>query len=463
MTSYERLSVQDRLHLDLEDRDVQMQVAGVFVFEAGPLLRENGGVDIERVRDYLESKLFLIPRYRQRLAWIPLEDHPAWVDDPSFNLQYHVRHTHLPVPGDERQLKRLVGRIFSQHLDRGKPLWELWVVEGLEHERIALVLKVHHCMVDGIASTELLQMLLSAEPQKSFDPPPVWLPRPVPESRELLEGALRRRLATPLEVGSTLLRAVRKPRRTLAWAQATWESLRLALDAQASTVSDTPLNLPIGPHRRFDWLGFDVAEVKRVKRELGGTLNDVVLAVVAGGVGAFFEQRGVTPREQVDLDFRVACPMSTRRAVDDGRFGNHVSSLIVPLPLGEPDPRRRLARVREATRNLKANHQERAVELAQTLSESLARGMIEGHATNLVVFDVPGPRAPLYLLGARMLEAYPQVPLLPDQALGVACISYSGGLFWGFNADWESVPDLHDLVVAIDCSFRELCAAAEGG
>jgi WS/DGAT/MGAT family acyltransferase len=442
MTSYERLSVQDRLHLDLEDRDVQMQVAGVFVFEAGPLLRENGGVDIERVRDYLESKLFLIPRYRQRLAWIPLEGHPAWVDDPSFNLQYHVRHTHLPVPGDE-----------------------------LEHERIALVLKVHHCMVDGIASTELLQTLLSAEPQKSFEPPPVWLPRPVPESRELLKGALRRRLATPLDVGGTLLRAVRRPRRTLAWAQATWESLRLAQNAQASSVSDTPLNLPIGPHRRFDWLGFDLAEVKRIKRELGGTLNDVVLAVVAGAVGSFFEQRGVTPREQVDLDFRVACPISTRRPKDNGRFGNHVSSLIVPLALGEPDPRRRLARVREATRNLKANHQERAVELAQTLSEwtwpglytTLARGMIEGHATNLVVSDVPGPRAPLYLLGARMLEAYPHVPLLPDQALGVACLSYAGGLFWGFNADRERVPDLHDFVVAIDCSFRELCAAAEGG
>jgi WS/DGAT/MGAT family acyltransferase len=471
MSNYDRLSVQDRLHLDIENDDVHAHVAGAFVFEAGPLTREGGGVDIDRIRELLNARLFLIPRYRQRIATIPVENHPVWVDDASFNLQYHVRHTRLPHPGSDRQFKRLVGRIVSQRLDRGKPLWEMWVVEGLEYDRVALVVKTHHCMVDGIAATDLLQILLSVEPEKTLEPPPTWLPRPVPTPGELLDGAVQRRLRAPFTLARALFRLGRDPSNALARAKAGMESLLAAREAQATPVSGTPFNQPIGPHRRFDCLAFDLDEVKRVKRRLGGTVNDVVLATVAGAVGGFLEQRGITRSEQRRLEFRVACPVNTRSVPERARLGNQVSSFIVPLPVAERDPRRRLAVVNSTTQGLKTVRQEVAVQITQAVSEwtwpglysAVAKLMVGRRATNLIVSDVPGPTTPLYLLAARMIEAYPLVPLLPDQGLGIACFSYAGALFWGFNSDRDLVPDLHDFVIAIDQSFREICDAADGG
>jgi diacylglycerol O-acyltransferase len=470
MDSYDRLSVQDRLHLDIENAGGPMHVAGVLVFEAGPLAREDGGTDIDRIRELLAARLFLNPRYRQRLVTIPVERHPVWVDDASFNLQYHVRHARIPHPGTERQLKRLVGRIVSQRLDRGKPLWEMWVVEGLEHDRVALVVKVHHCMVDGIVATDLLSMLLSFEPEKTLEPPPTWLPRPVPGPRELLEDALQRRMRAPLALGGALLRAGRHPAEALERGGRGLKALFAAQAARSNPVSETPLNQPIGPHRRLDWIAFDLGEVKRVRRSLGGTLNDVVLATVAGAVGDFLEQRGITRRQQRKLEFRIACPVNTRSVSERSELGNRVSSLLVPLPIAEQDPRRRFAAVNDATRRVKAVKQELAVRIAQTLSEwtwpglysAIAKLMVKRNATNFVVSDVPGPRVPLYLLAAQLLEAYPLVPLLPGQGLGIACFSYAGGLFWGFNADWDLIPDLHDFVIAIDRSFCELCDAANG-
>jgi diacylglycerol O-acyltransferase len=472
MGRFERLGVQDRLHLDLEDAGTHMHVAGVLVFEAGPLQREDGGVDVDRIRAFLESRLFRVPRYRQCLETVPVEQHPVWVDDPSFNLQYHVRHTRLPLPGDERQLKRFVGRVVSQQLDRGKPLWELWLVEGLEDERIAVVMKVHHSMADGIASIDLLRALLTAEPTKSFEGPPAWLPQPRPDAGELLGDALRRRLSVPLRLAGGLGSLLRDPAAGLARVREGLASLDQARRAQAVPASETPLNEPIGPHRRFDWLGFDLDEVRRIRRSLGGTVNDVFLATVTGAIGDFFERRGITRPEQRDLDFRAACPVSTRGNGHHG-LGNQVSSLIVPLPLGEADPVRRLALVSETTQGLKAMHQELAARIAQAVSEAtwpglyttFARSMVDRRSANLVVSNVPGPRAPLYLLEARLLEAYPIVPLLPNQALGIACLSYAGGLYCGINSDWDRMPDLHDLVIAIDRSFHELCdaAAAAGG
>jgi WS/DGAT/MGAT family acyltransferase len=469
MGNYDRLSVQDRLHLDIEDANTHMHVAGAFVFEAGPLMREDGGVDIDRIRQLLGARLFLIPRYRQRIATIPVEAHPVWVDDASFSLPYHVRHTRLPHPGSERQFKRLVGRIVSQRLDRGKPLWEMWVVEGLEHDRVALVVKVHHCMVDGMAATDLLQTLLSPEPEKHLEPPPTWLPRPVPEPQELFDGAVQRRLRTPLVLGSALLQIGREPAKALNQLREGVRSLRAAQASQAVPLPETPFNQPIGPHRRFDWLGFDLDEVKRVKRNLGGTVNDVVLATVAGAVGFFLQGRGITRRQQRDLEFRIACPVNTRRVPEPGKLGNKVSSLIVPLPIAEANARRRFEAVNAATMDLKAVHQEVAIEIVQTISEwtwpglysAVAKVMVQRRATNFIVSDVPGPGIPFYLLEAQMTEVYPLVPLLPGQGIGIACFSYAGVLFWGFNADRDLMPDLHEFVIAIDRSFRELCDAAD--
>jgi WS/DGAT/MGAT family acyltransferase len=465
---YSRLSALDRSFLDLESANTHMHVAGCFIFEAAPLARPEGGLDIDRVRSHVLSRLHRMPRYRQRIERIPIENHPVWVDDARFNVHYHVRHTALPAPGDDHQLKRLCGRILSQQLDRGKPLWEIWLVEGLEHERVALISKVHHCMVDGISGAELLQELLSLTPEKRVDDPPRWLPSPAPGPARLLADAMLRRFELPLRAGRAVARAIQQP-------EVVYEEVRDALTGVAESVSAglrpagaTPLNEPVGPHRSFDWVGFDLDEVKRVKNQLGGTVNDVVLATVAGAVGRFLEQRGVEPRKLRDLDFRAFCPVSVRSAADRGTLGNRVSSMVVPLPIAEPGALERLEAVRRTTRDVKQSKQALGAEVLSSVSEwtvptliSLAARLGFSSAANLVVTNVPGPQIPLYLLGARMLEAYPMAPLFERQGLSIALISYAGGLFWGVNADWDQFPDLHDFLIAIDASFRQLCEAAE--
>jgi WS/DGAT/MGAT family acyltransferase len=469
VATYDRLSAQDRSFLDLEGPNTHMHVAGAFLFERGALATPAGGIDIDTIRDYVASRLHRIPRYRQRIAWIPIENHPVWVDDDRFNVHYHVRHTALPAPGDDRQLKRFCGRVLSQQLDRGKPLWEIWVVEGLEHDRFALVTKTHHCMVDGISGADLLAALLSPTPEKEYDPAPRWIPNPRPGAGELVRDALLRRVAMPFALAGAAARALSDPAATVASARESLGGFGQSIAGALSPAADTPLNRPIGPHRRFDWVGFDIEEVKRVKNRLGGTVNDVVLATVAGAVSRFLEQRGIPRARQRELDFRAFCPVSVRAAHERGTLGNRVSSIIAALPIAEGAPRKRLARVREITENLKQSKQALGAEVltsvsewtAPTLAALAARLAFRNRLSNLVVTNVPGPQIPLYLLGARMLESYPMVPLFESQGLGVALFSYAGGLYWGFNADWDQFPDLHDFVVAVDASFRELSDAAE--
>jgi WS/DGAT/MGAT family acyltransferase len=469
MAIYDRLSAQDRSFLELESPNHHMHVAGCFIFERGELSTPAGGVDIEKVREYVASRLHRIPRYRQRIAWIPLENHPVWVDDDRFNIHYHVRHTALPAPGDERQLKRFCGRVMSQQLDRGKPLWEMWVVEGLEHDRFALVCKTHHCMVDGVSGVDLLAVLLSPTPDKDFEPAARWLPNPTPGGGVLLRDAVLRRAELPFAIAGAVGAALRAPEATLARASETLSALGDTLSAAMWPATDTPLNRPIGPHRRFDWVGFDVDEVKKVKNALGGTVNDVVLATVAGAVGRFLEQRGISISRQRAMDFRAFCPVSVRSDDERGAMGNRVSGMVAKLPIAETQPKRRLELVRAITRNLKESKQALGAQVltsvsewtAPTLATMASRLAFENRTANMIVTNVPGPQIPLYLLGARMAETYPMVPLFSSQGLGIALFSYAGGLYWGFVCDWDQFPDLHDFVCAIDASFRELCDAAE--
>jgi WS/DGAT/MGAT family acyltransferase len=469
MATYDRLSAQDRSFLDLEGPNSHMHVAGCFIFERGALSTPSGGVDIEKLRDYVASRLHRIPRYRQRIAWIPVENHPVWVDDERFNIHYHVRHTALPAPGDERQLKRLCGRIMSQQLDRGKPLWEMWVVEGLEHDRFALICKTHHCMVDGISGVDLLAVLLAPTPDKEFEPAARWLPNPSPSGAVLLRDAVLRRAELPLAMAGAVGAALRDPQATFAKVSETVAAFGETLGTAISPATDTPLNRPIGPHRRFDWVGFDVDEVKKVKNALGGTVNDVVLATVSGAVGRFLEQRGISISRQRAMDFRAFCPVSVRSDDERGTLGNRVSGMVARLPIGESQPQRRLERVRAITRQLKDTKQALGAQVltsvsewtAPTLATLASRLAFENRTANMVVTNVPGPQIPLYLLGARMAETYPMVPLFSSQGLGIALFSYAGGLYWGFVCDWDQFPDLHDFVSATDASFRELCDAAD--
>jgi WS/DGAT/MGAT family acyltransferase len=442
-----------------------MHVAAVLLCDAAPLTRPEGGLDIDRIRGSIASRLHEIPRYRQRLAWIPLEHHPVWVDDASFNIHYHVRHVCLPRPGDARQLKRLVGLISSQKFDPSKPLWEIWVIEGVEDGRFAVVARSHHCMVDGIAGVGVLRVLLGPEPNASFAPAPRWRPRPAPSDARLAVDSLWRRLQEPFDLAAATRRALADPPRA-------WRSARDALRGLGETLttlspaSPTPINPEhVGPHRRVDWLRLDLEDVKQVRRVLGGTINDVVLATVAGAMRRYLRAHHVKLR---GLHFRVMCPVSVRASGGEGAFGNRVVMLVVELPLDERDPRRRLARVVAATSALKQSKIAHGSELIEAIGDQTTTSVVTEtirmatrlRVFNMVVTNVPGPQLPLYLVDAPVVAAYPLVPLYANQALGFALLSYAGGLFVGLACDWDRVGDLHEVTAAFAEAFDELRKAA---
>jgi WS/DGAT/MGAT family acyltransferase len=458
----------DAMFLEIEDANLPMHIGSVAIFEAGPLRREGGGLDLERILSFAEAQLHKSPRLRQRLATIPLVERPVWIDDARFNLIYHVRHAGLPHPGDVRQLKRLGGRILSQALDRGKPLWEFWFVEGLEGDRFAVITKLHHCMADGVSSGDLLSMLMGTKPDyqpKAF--PPVWMPRELPTNARMIADEVARRVSGPLSLverarASQTEGAASTPPDLLGFLRHTARGAWHAARAGLQPVSETPLNVEIGPHRRFDWTRLPLAEVKRIGHAAGGTVNDVVLALVTGAVRGFLESRAVSLQ---DIEFRAAVPVNVRTE-GDRRAGNRVSSLITPLPLDEPDPCRRLERVVRTTDALKQSGETQAVDLIGRIADWLPVGLMarvsqaSRRAVNMIVTNVAGPQVPVYMLGARMLESYPLAPLMAGEALNIALFGYAGELFWGFNADWDAVPDLHAFVESIPEGFEALAKAA---
>lgn len=461
MTDYARLSALDRSFLDIEDRNTHMHVGATCVFDVGPLAGPDGGIDIERVRAYVESRLHLIPRYRQHIARIPIEGHPVWIDDEQFDIRYHVRHLSLPRPGCERELKRLAGWINSQQLDRGKPLWEMWVVEGLENDRFALIAKTHHCMIDGLAGADLMTVLLQPNPGTAIDEPHRWRPRPAPTRARLLRDAGLRWATLPLRVGLALANnPVGLWNNASDLASALYESTAASLQH----ASETPLNRAIGSHRRFDWLTFDLDRVKAIKNRLGGTVNDVVLAVVSGGIRSYLDKRGVTLDGNPDFVFRAFCPVGLQTSRRGTSGGNFVSAMLMDLPVTEADPVKRLGRIHEFTRSHKGGAPIRGTEVLEDLADEFFPGLLGLFASavessrgyNLVVTNVPGPQFPLYLLGSRMAESYPLVPLFGHQGVGIALLSYRGHLCWGFSADRDIVPDLHDLVEGVRRAFEEL-------
>jgi WS/DGAT/MGAT family acyltransferase len=461
--NYEQLSALDNSFLVLERAKTPMHVGSTALFDAAPLLGAAGGVDFERFARHVASRLHLIPRYRQRLEYIPLEGRAVWVDDRSFNLHYHLRHTSLPKPGDEHQLKRLCARIMSQALDRGKPLWETWIVEGLKGGRMAMISKVHHCMIDGLSGVDLLAVLMSQTADPPEDETPLsWTPRPVPSPAVLLRDELIERVRAPAKM---LARLIRTPSAVVADIRDGLSAVSESIGSGARIASATPFNQPIGPHRQLDWLSMDVSALQAVRRRLGGSFNDVVLAIVAGAVRRFLLGRKLRVS---GLAFRVFVPVSTRTSEQRGSLGNRIAAWIVDLPIDEPDARRRLERVSETTAHLKASQAAHGTEILTdvlgwtggTVLGLAMRLASQASPFNLVVTNVPGPPTPLYLLGARMLEAYPLVPLFTGQALGIALFSNAGKLFWGFNADWDALPDFHDLVGAVTASFAELQKAA---
>jgi WS/DGAT/MGAT family acyltransferase len=457
--NYERLSAQDTSFLFLERPTVPMHVAATAIYEAGPLLTPEGGIDVERFKQGVQSVLHLIPRYRQRLKWIPFVRHPVWVDDRFFDLDYHVRHTALPRPGTDEQLKKLAGRIMAQQLDRSKPLWEFWIVEGLSERRFALISKVHHCMIDGASGVDLATVLMSL----TREPPSLescqYVPRPVPSSIDLLRDEILRRATLPLVAVRDLWEFTRQADGIRAEVGKRVQALKELTGYAVRAASTTPINGRLSPHRRFDWWVLPLAEVKAVRRAYGCTVNDLVLATVAGAVRNYLKWRRTDPER---VDFRVSAPVSVRRDEDRGTLGNKVSSWILRLPTGEADPVKRLEAIHGVTDQLKRSEQALGVQMLMAAAEWAPAQLLSlgSRATsgpiNMIVTNVPGPQVPLYMLGCRLVEMVPQVPLLENTGLGIALFSYDGRIFWGFNADPGLVPDLPEFIRLVRLSFDEL-------
>ena len=462
--NYERLSAQDSSFLVFEGPNTHMHIGGTTLFEVGPLRTADGGIDIDRIRKYVAARLHAIPRYRQKLHYIPVENLPCWVDDEHLNLEYHVRHTALPRPGDDEQLKALSARVMSQKLDRSKPLWELWIVEGLRGDRFAMILKTHHSVVDGVSGVDLVGALMRPTADAKIPRAPRWEPRRVPSVAEFVREEFTGAVRSSVEIGNLLHTAWTAPEklreRISDGAAAAWQTLNAGLRIPAVT----PLNQDIGPYRRFDWTSSDLAEVKEIKNRLGGAINDVVLATVAGAVRSFLQHRHARTH---NIDYRVVVPVSVRPEGETDPSGNRVSAWMMSLPIGEAEPLRRYQRVRETTLELKRSNQAHGIEVFTQLAEYAAPIMTLGvrlaarlEPYNMIVTNVPGPQQPLYLLGARMLSGYPNVPLFEKQGLAVALLSYDGRLNWGFHADWDLVPDLDRFTAAVEESFAELLDAA---
>ncbi|MGH2922988.1 MAG: WS/DGAT/MGAT family O-acyltransferase [Solirubrobacterales bacterium] len=458
---HDRLSGLDTSFLHLERDGAHMHVASTTIFE-GP------APPYTEFRDQISSRLHLVPRFRQKLRFIPLGGgRPVWVDDPHLNLGYHVRHTSLPSPGSTEQLRNLAARIFSQELDRSKPLWELWLVEGLERKRFAIVGKTHHCLVDGVSGVDITTVLFDLEQDPPTpDPSPPWVPEPEPSDAELLAGSLVDRALSPREAirrGRRLARApLRAARRLADTAAAAGALAKVGIAAP-----DSPFNVEIGPHRRFAWMHAPLADLKLVKNELGGTVNDVVLAAVAGGIGRYLRARG---HAIAGLELRAMVPVSVRTAEEHGALGNRVSTMMAPLPVWCEDPVKRIHRVSAAMGDLKDSRQAMGANLLTQLAD-FAPPTIAGQAArlqsrqrffNLVVTNIPGPQFPLYLMGRRMEAVYPMVPLAKRQAVCVGVMSYDGGIGFGLIGDYDAIPDLDELARDLDESLSELVEAAGG-
>jgi len=466
VTNYERLSALDASFLELEDENLHMQVGGVMIFDAGPLSRDGGGIDIERIRGTIASRLHLVPRFRQRLAYIPWEHLPIWVDDERFRLDYHVRHASLPRPGDGRQLKRLVGRIMSQPLDRTRPLWEMWLIEGLDGDRFALLSKCHHCMIDGVSAADVMSLILRPTPDTAIAPPRPWVPRSHPSEARLVLDELQRRATQATTVWQSVRDAMSQPEKAARRLGASLAGVLEAVVPALSRVSDTPINVKVGSHRRFDWLDMDLRDLKTVTDGLGGTVNDVVLATTSGALRAFFEQHGLAAD---GLEIRAMVPVTVRTDEERGHLGNRLTEIVVPIPVHLADPVARLRAIQRTTADLKRSRHALGAQVLTTVSEwtlptllvQVVRFASRTGACNLVVTNVPGPQVPLYLCGAPMRSVYPVVPLFENMGVAVGLFSYNGGLYWGVNGDWEGMTDLHEFVEAIDASFRALQRAAE--
>ncbi len=459
----DRLTSTDASFLHQEGHASHMHIGGVLIFEGPPPAFPD-------FLDHIRSRLHLVPRYRQKLTTPPLETgRPLWVDDPSFNLEYHVRHAALPAPGTEDQLFQLTARVHSQQLDRARPLWETWLVEGLEGDRFALISKTHHSVVDGVSGVDLATVLFDVEeapapPATDLEP---WQPKPEPTPAELILAGARGMVNTVSELTMRAVAAATRPATSIGIVRDALEGLGEIVWAGLNPAPQTPLNVEIGPHRRFAVVRQQLTDYKEVKNALGGTVNDVVLTVVAGALARWLRSRGIRTE---GLEMRALVPVSVRAKDDHGTLGNRLTVMRGPLPVFIEHPVARLRFVKEAMDGLKESKQ--AVGAATmaavtnlappTVLAQASRLNFSTRLFNLIVTNIPGPQMPLYVLGRQLEDLFPVAFLPANHGLAIAIMSYNGGIDFGLLADYDALPDVDLVAEGIDEALQELLEAARG-
>jgi diacylglycerol O-acyltransferase len=438
-----------------------MHIGGVTLVEGPP-------PTMDEFLEQIRMRLHLVPRYRQKLAHTALDSgRPVWIDDPSFNLEYHIRHTALPAPGRWEQMQDLTARIFSQQLDRSKPLWEMWLIEGLEEDRFALITKTHHSLIDGIAGVDLATVLFDLSP----DPPPVtnsgrpWQPHPEPGAVQLVAAGLVGAMRAGVALAEGAIDALAHPERALARAREAAEGVGEIIWAGLNPAPETPLNVPIGPHRRFIAVTCQLEDFKAVKNAFGATVNDVVLAVVAGAMRSFLISRG---RRTEGVEMRALVPVSVRTEGERLGVGNRLVVMRGPLPVYIADPLNRLRFVSQAMDGLKESKQALGAEViagAQnfappTILAQASRLNFSTRLFNLIVTNVPGPQFPLYVLGREMLQAVPVAFLPENHALAIAIMSYNGQMNFGLLGDFDALPDIDAIAEDIAEELATLVSLA---
>jgi WS/DGAT/MGAT family acyltransferase len=465
----ERLSGLDATFLYFETPANHLHVSAVMIFDPSAT---PGGYSFERVKEFIRGRLHLVSQFRQRLATVPLNlHHPVWFEDPDFDLDYHVRRIAVPAPGGPEELAELAGDIVSRPLDRDRPLWELWIVEGLRDGHVAVVAKMHHSTVDGVSGANLMMYLfdLEAEPGEVPPPPEDWQPEHKPSDLELLAYAARSMIKRPLQAARIVPSTLR----------AATSMVRLRRDDDRSsgalplTGPRTSFNHPLTPHRNISFLSIPLDDIKSIKSAFGCTVNDVVLGVCTGALRQYLDEGGELP----DKPLVATCPVSVRAEEDDASVGaNRVSAMFVSLPVHEPDPVERLRLIGESTRGAKEEHNALGARLLMEWAELAAPNtfalgarvytrmkLADRHppANNLVISNVPGPPFPLYFAGARLVALHPLGPIFDGAGLNVTVLSYMDSIGFGFIGCRELTPRLWDLAHHVVDATDELKKAAQ--
>jgi WS/DGAT/MGAT family acyltransferase len=457
----DRLSSIDASFLTNETSSAHMHVGAVLIFEGPP-------PGYEDFLAHVENRLHLVPRFRQKLAFPPIETgRPFWVDDPNFNLAYHVRHSALPAPGSEEQLRNIAGRLFSQALDRSKPLWEIWLIQGLERNRFALITKTHHALVDGVAGVDIATVLFDVKPvPEPIEPDRDWVPRPTPSSAELAARGIVTAAETPFKLARRAILAASDPVRTTERVVEAGEALAEVAWNLTNPAPELPLNVEIGSHRRYAWTRAQLDDFKRIKNALGGTVNDVVLTVVSGALRSWLRSRGV---KLAGLELRALVPVSIRSDDELGQLGNRIAAMRGPLPVYIEDPVKRLEVVRRSMDGVKDSKQALGAEVISrfndfappTLLAQASRLNFSTRLFNLIVTNVPGPQIPLYVLGRELQDVFPVAFLPENHALAIAIMSYNGGIDFGLLGDYDAMEDIDTIATGISESLADLLSAAE--